>query len=178
MATTITHSIYYPSGSQAPNVPVVMQTAAESVDAAITAAKVHPMGHMGKTDGFQAITSLAKNTFSAAQILRGDVTFSNADDALVIGTTGIYRINFQVYATGDGAGTQKGIVYVGNTQIGIGTRYFKEAFTDTVSHGTGLYLLTAGDKVSLHSEHAGASLSSWGSTGYNGTYLEVEYIQP
>lgn len=36
MPTTITHNISYPSGSQAPNVPVVMQTTAESVDAALT----------------------------------------------------------------------------------------------------------------------------------------------
>lgn len=38
MPSTLTWGITYPSGSQAPNVPVVMQTLAESVDSAITAA--------------------------------------------------------------------------------------------------------------------------------------------
>lgn len=35
MPSTLKHAISYPSGSQAPNVPIVMQTAAESVDAAV-----------------------------------------------------------------------------------------------------------------------------------------------
>lgn len=35
MSTTLNHAIYYPAGSAAPNVPLAMQTAAESVDAAL-----------------------------------------------------------------------------------------------------------------------------------------------
>lgn len=37
MPSTLKHKISYPSGTVAPNVPVVMQTQAESVDAALTA---------------------------------------------------------------------------------------------------------------------------------------------
>lgn len=133
-----------------------------------------PFGHVGKTDGFQAITTLAKNTFTAAQHLKGGVTFDNTNDNLVVPVAGLYRISFQHYTSGAGSGTQVAAVYVGVTQIGISSRYGKDAAADTVSHGSGIYQLAANDTVSLHSEHT-ANVSSWGTNGYNGTYLEVEY---
>lgn len=42
MGKTLNHEIYYPDGSTLPNVPVVMQTAAESVDQALSAISEAP----------------------------------------------------------------------------------------------------------------------------------------
>ncbi len=134
------------------------------------------LGHMGKTAGFQVITGLTKNTFTAAQILKGGVTFDDTNDWLVAPISGLYRISFQHYTSGDGAGTQIATIYINTTQVGINTRYYKEGYSDTVSHGSGFYQLAANDTVSLHSQHAGANVSSWGTGGYNGTYVEIEYV--
>lgn len=44
MPSTLTHGITYPSGTVSPNVPVVMQTLAESTDTAITASRTPSTG--------------------------------------------------------------------------------------------------------------------------------------
>jgi hypothetical protein len=147
------------------------------VDTAVaTGVGTAPFGHMGKTDGFQTITTLAKNTFSAAQITNQGVTFDNANDALVVPVAGYYRINFQHYTSGGESGTQIAAVYVNTTQIGISARYYKMTDLDAQASGGGVYLLAEDDKVSLHSEHTGSTVASWGTSGWNGTYLEVEYL--
>jgi hypothetical protein len=66
-------------------------------------------------------------------------------------------------------------IYVNASASGIATRYYRPAANDGVSHCTGVRLLAAGDKVSLVGANQ-ADVRFWGSTGYDGTYVEAEYL--
>ena len=138
---------------------------------------IKPFGHMGVSNGaFQALgTTPAKVAMTAAQRLRGGVTFDDANDSLVVPLAGDYRLTAQYYTTGAGSGTQLGFIYANTTQLGITTRQTKLANEDCQSTCTGVYTLAAGDKVSLYGITT-SGVTSWGSTGYNGDFIEVEYL--
>lgn len=138
----------------------------------------NPMGHMGQTNLFQLIGTGVYLTFSAAQILRGGVTFNNATDSLIIPTTGLYRFNLRILATGGTAYVAKTWLRRNTVNTGIYTYFPKDNSGDYTSCVSGIMQLTAGDAMSLWMEtdtdHVNAA--SYGSTGYDGTYLEVEMI--
>ena len=139
---------------------------------------IKPFGHMGKTDGFQPFTGGPNRvTFGAAQILRGGVTFSDTDDALVVPVAGLYRITAQFYTTGTGGGTELGLLYTNSVnQTGITTRHYKEPNNDTQSTCTGVIQLAAGDKVQMYAQLVGTSVSTWGTASHNGDWVEVEFM--
>lgn len=133
-----------------------------------------PFGHMGRTDLFQTITTEVTVGMSAAQILKGGVTFDNATDSLVVPISGYYRVSIQAYGTGSWGATYWGLVYK-NSAVPLGPqcRFWKGDSADHIAHASGIVQLTAGDKVYVA---MGGAQSTWGSSGFNGTYLEVEWI--
>lgn len=140
-----------------------------------------PMGHMGLTSGFQNIAGGVggKLTCDSAQILRGGITFNNTLDALIVPYTGLYRFNMRVLATGGGTPWVAQAWLTQNTvQTGIYTFFTKADGRDYTDAASGIMPLTAGDAMGMYMAFLGGAgtPSTYGTTGYNGTYLELEMI--
>lgn len=142
-----------------------------------------PYGHMGRTGGFQATGSNVVIIMDAAQELRGGVTFDNATDSLVIPVTGRYRVHLKGYYSGSTSSVNTNRIYV-NGVIGDGalrggvyekliSSVVKTDSADIYHHSVGIVPFNAGDKVALG---AYSAVSAWGTNGYNGSYLELEYV--
>jgi hypothetical protein len=142
-----------------------------------------PYGHMGRTGGFQATGANVTVIMDAAQELRGGMTFDNANDALVVPVTGRYRAHLKGYLSGSTSSVNTVRIYV-NGVIGDGTLrggVYEKLISSTVKtdsadiyhHSMGVVPFNAGDKVSLGIYSA---VSVWGTNGYNGAYLELEYV--
>jgi hypothetical protein len=131
-------------------------------------------GHMGQTSGFVDASSEMDIPFSAAQSLRGGMTFNNTNDALVVPRDGLYQVTGQVYASGGDTGPCNGYP-IANEGVLLGsvTRLWKEAVaTDQCSSFVGTHYLHAGDSITLRVDFADG-IYTWGTTGYNGSFLEL-----
>jgi hypothetical protein len=115
----------------------------------------------------------------AAQELRGGVTFDNANDALVAPITGRYRIHVKAYWTGGQTSNNQAGIYINGAITTTGTSLTqgipKPDVWDSTSHATGIVALNAGDKVATW---CSTPSYTWGTTGYDGAYLEIEYVSP
>lgn len=152
------------------------------IDAGVKAAAEgtgKPFGHMGRTNSFQGINGggPAKILMEAAQVLIGGMTFSDADDALVIPKTGRYYVRIKGFFSGAATGlNQVGIYLNGNQPAGIlqgpNTHASKMDGNDIFCHGSSVIPFTAGDKISLWQN---TGVSAWGTNGYDGSWLELEW---
>lgn len=155
-------------------------TTAGTPGAWTNAALTTPMGHCGATAGFQPISDVngAYALFSAAQVLRGGMTFGS--NGLTVPKTGLYRVSAKSYFTG---GTNyQGLAMVTRNSAALpppDANVLFNAFvakTDSADYSgfaSAVRTLTAGDVLRLWLK--GAS-STWGGDGYNGSYLEAEYL--
>jgi hypothetical protein len=139
-----------------------------------------PFGHMGRTGASQSTNSTAVTVqMDAAQELRGGMTFDNATDSLVIPLTGLYRVTVKLYTTGSATGKHTcSISKVGSggaTIPGCAVQVNKSDSTDWFGDTTVTTPLTAGDKLYMAAASTSAS-NTWGTNGYDGTFLEVEYV--
>lgn len=141
---------------------------------------VEPYGHMGKTSGFQTIgSSSVRLTFDSAQELRGGFTFDNANDALIVPTSGRYRAHIKcVFSGGGGQGLNVlSLLINGAAATGVFNKphvaVSKMDGNDIAVHGFGTIPLNKNDKVAL-SAQSGAN--AWGDNGYNGAYIELEWV--
>lgn len=123
-------------------------------------------GHAGKTAGFQSMSGGQVATV-ALQDSAGGVTLT--DNGLIIPVTGRYQVNARFYYSGPGGGTVRGDLYV-NGASRVQGRTYKEALEDATVALSQIMLLAAGDKVQLWSNYGN---STWGTDGYNGTYIEA-----
>jgi hypothetical protein len=179
----------YPDIDEAPAGPYAIEQLAEAVEAdmeVVDAKHTRPFGHMGMTSGFFLPGNGGRPPMEAAQILRGGMSFDDANDALAVPKDGLYRVSAQIYSSGFGWGTQIGVVICkpagggADFQTGLNTRFFKEQGNDTpdtTGHITGTLDLNAGDKLYLSCFFTGL-VSTWGASGFSGTYLELEFSQP
>jgi len=123
-------------------------------------------GHMGRTAGFQTISSRTEVAMSAAQTLSGGVTRSG--NRLVVPEAGLYQLTWKLFSTG-GSG------YVASCAIAVNgvdqtyTQIYKDNGNDYIGQGTVVINLAAGNAVSMY--HGGGN--TWGTNGYNGAYFEV-----
>jgi hypothetical protein len=138
-----------------------------------------PFAHMGKTNAFQALSgTTTKVTMDAAQTLIGGFTFDNASDAVVVPLTGWYQVRLKGFFTGASAGVNQTGVTVNGTNgptgvmQGIISNINKMDGNDVFVISTGRLPFNAGDKVGLYQFSA---VSCWGTNGYDGSYLELEY---
>lgn len=136
----------------------------------------NPFGHMGKTNGFQTVTSASTVVMGGGQVLRGGMTFNSGANALVVPIAGLYRVTCQAYFSGAATGTDIAWIMQNGAQTGINTRFTAANNADVVNTCTGVITAAANDQFSLQAQ---APQSAWGgSSGYSGFYLEVEYRGP
>lgn len=144
--------------------------------------KNRPFGHMGRTAGFAALQGIGTMTnviMDAAQQLAGGMTFSDADDALIIPVSGWYRVYIKGFFTGGSSGiNQAGIKINGAATGGPGQAaqfsVNKMDGNDVYHHSSGRVQFNAGDKIALW-EMSVTTVSYWGTNGYDGAWLELEY---
>jgi hypothetical protein len=180
---------FYPTIDEAPDGPYAFEQLAEAVDAdveEVDAKHVRPFGHLGMTSGFFVPGAGGQPPMDAAQILRGGMAFDAATDSLVVPKDGLYRITAPIYSSGFGWGTQIAVIICdpaaagASFQTGLNTRFFKEQGNDTPDTGgliSGTLDLNAGDKIYIQCFFTGL-VSTWGTSGFDGTFLEVEFSQP
>lgn len=183
MPTTPTFNLPYPAATDTPFVHTDLKKLADGVEAAIkSVANGKPVGHMGRTAGFQSVgvpgtTGPVKVQMAAAQILGGGVTFSDADDSLVIPKAGLYRVSSRGYASG-GSGywfdfrAARGSAPIDQTI----QRTWKQDAQDYINETSALVRLAAGDLISLMMMMSLSTASTYGTTGYNGAFVSVEWI--
>lgn len=148
-----------------------------------------PFAHVGCTGGTQAIGASLSNgaytVFSTAQELQGGMVFIDASDALQVPIAGRYRISAKYYCTGGSGFAVVGEVLINDTSIppavanrsGAGVNFWKADSTDYSACGQITRRLAAGDLL-RHWTAFGAAASTYGTTGYNGAFLEVLYVGP
>lgn len=143
-----------------------------------------PYGYMGKTSGFQSLGGVnTVVTMDAAQELRGGITFDNVTDSLVIPTTGRYRARLKGYFSGSTSSFNNirifvnGVLADGAMRSGIYEKLSatseKNTTSDVFFQSSGIVPFNAGDKVALCMNSA---VSAWGTNGYNGSGIELEYV--
>lgn len=139
-------------------------------------------GHMGRTDAFQPLSADQMQTvhMSAAQDLLGGVGFDAATSALTVPVTGRWSISCRFYATGR-AGVQaagQASIRRGSTTLAVEGTYlgfWKADHQDYMSQSAVTQHLVAGDKIFLQMQYGG---STWGTNGYNGSAVEIQYLGP
>lgn len=136
-----------------------------------------PMGHAGRTGGFQTIggTDIGIQ-LNDAQLLRGGMTFETSSAGrFVIPVAGIYRISAQVYFTGGTGYQAQAAIFKNASKTGMGGKVYtwKADSNDYVGVANTFAVLAAGDRIGLG---ATSSFSTWGTDGYNGSYLEIELV--
>lgn len=132
--------------------------------------------HMGKTDGFQSMTTTPTVvTMAAAQILEGGFTFDDAADALVVPITGNYRVTVRGYVSGSLTYTATiAAKIVGGATI-VSALVQKPYVEDVTGEATRIYTLTAGDKICVEQTHSAVAGNSYGTDG-SGTALILEFL--
>lgn len=146
------------------------------------ASVLEPYGHMGKTNGFQALNAAnaSKVDMQGAQELRGGFTFDSATSSLVVPRTGRYRAHVKAVFSGGGAQGLNafGLFYNGGpTPAGVMNKLHaaigKNDSNDVAAHTYGIIPLTKGDKIGMYAQ-SGATV--WGNNGYNGAHVELEWV--
>ena len=135
-----------------------------------------PRGHAGRTAGFQTIggTDVAI-TLDAAQIATGMTFETTSGGRFVAPITGLYRIHAQVYFTGGSAYQAQAAIFKNASKTGMGGKIYtwKADASDYISSCSTFAQLTAGDRIGLG---ATSTASTWGTDGFNGSYLEMELV--
>lgn len=134
-------------------------------------------GHAGKTDGTQLIGTVdGAVTLNAAQDLRGGMTFDAASGGrLVIPKAGLYLVTVRLYGTGGtGYNVGGGAYYNGTPIAALRTKFWKAGTEDVYNTISAHVECVVGDKlgIGMISTAGGA----WGTTGYDGTWLEARYV--
>lgn len=183
MPATPTFNLPYPAATDTPFVHTDLKKLADGVEAALKGVTTgKPIGHMGRTAGFQAIgtastTEPVRVQMAAAQILRGGVTFSDADDALVIPKAGIYRVSSRGYATGGSPYWFDFRAHRNNIPIDQTIqRTWKPNPFDYINETSALVALAAGDLISQYAFVSLSTASTYGTTGFDGAFVSVEWI--
>lgn len=138
---------------------------------------VKPIGHLGRTGAFQngfSASSQSAVQFSAAQVLHGGFTFDAATNSLVVPVPGLYRITVQGMFTGNAGNVNIAVATKNGSGNNVGAPGSgpKPDGNDVRYTGTAVVQLAAGDKIGMVQQSAA---SAWGTTGYDGSFVEVEY---
>lgn len=179
MGNTPDYALPYPDASTPPDGPYAFQALADTIDGYLGDIFQAPFGHLGKTNGFQSLATPAKVTFTAAQILRGGMTFDDAADALVLPVAGLYRLTCRGYASGSTAVRNRFYLIKNGVTTdpvaGADMTFDKGTSDDFAQSCTGSAIFAAGDKIAMF---ASSPVSTWGTSGYNGAFIEAEYVGP
>lgn len=145
-----------------------------------------PIGHMGITSGTPSVnnTSYVRMGMSSAQIAANGVTFNDANDALVVPTTGYYRVYIRGMMEGSSSSGDvifRARAYIAGSDSGIGVDLTVHGYLDDqqyISSGAeGIRLINAGEFVQLYQRsNPSAGTTSYGTNGYNGAYVGLQWI--
>lgn len=133
------------------------------------------LGHMGKTDGNQVISGTTAVAFNGPQILRGGVVFSDAQESLLIPHTGLYRVSIGARFGGTGTGICVGELWKNaSVDTGVQVRAYKDDAGEPFPTVSTTKQFTAGDNLYL--VVYGPAQYVYGTNGYNGAFVEIEYV--
>jgi hypothetical protein len=110
--------------------------------------------------------------------MAGGLTWDAATNAFVVPAAGWYRVNAQYFFTGSAGASATGFVIKnGVTTVPVAGRInmWKADAADYMGHSTGLVQLAANDKIQLWINYVS---STWGTNGWDGSYMEIEYVCP
>lgn len=136
-----------------------------------------PFGHAGKTNGFQTINgSDVAVVLNVAQKLKGGMTFETSSGGrLVIPITGQYEVRVKGYVSESSGYDWMAAAYKNSVQMEETEIFeYKQTTSDYKDYSFATVDLAAGDRIGL-----GMTLpnrKTWGTNGYNGTWLEVKYV--
>ena len=131
--------------------------------------------HAGKIDGFQNVSG-GKFITLALQSQYGGFTLAGSGTSLMFPTAGEYRVAARIYLSGAGSGTVAVAVHQAGVSASVimGVPVFKESGNDAERTVWFTRQFPAGSGVRLWASFPN---SAWGSTGYDGSYLEAELIR-
>lgn len=137
-----------------------------------------PYGHMGRSQGFFQLGMITPIVMQAAQVLKGGMTFDAASHALVMPKTGRYLVNLRGYFSGAATAlNHAGILINGVDVEGPSKKMMvssnKVDSADISLKSTGILTFDKGTKVSMFQS---STVSAWGTTGYNGSNIEIMYV--
>lgn len=143
-------------------------------------ANVRPFAHAGMTQGFvktsfHPTTNEPTRVPVSPQIIRGGIQSVNG--GLVVPETGLYRITAKYYASGGYNILCTGDVWInGSTTSGANQAWWKQDSNDYMGSASVVRELNAGDSLELRGTAGPASF--WGTNGFNGSFIEVEWVGP
>lgn len=124
--------------------------------------------HAGKSNGFTA--GNLNPVPITAQILRGGMTL--VSNGIVVPISGLYRVTAKGYSSGAPTGLCILAVNQNAAFTGASVQWTKTQ-TDEYMTCSAVHTMAAGDNISLAMNQPA---SIYGADGYNGTWLEVEYL--
>lgn len=136
-------------------------------------------GHAGRTAGFQAGGVVA---LTAAQDLQGGMTFvgGSPSGSLVVPVPGRYLVTIRGYVSGGTIGRYTAATRVNGNVASSGPAiqaWKGDGVGDHSNCASSLMTLAAGDAVTFAVTLPNTD-QTWGTTGYDGAYLELLYIGP
>ena len=134
--------------------------------------------HRGRQGGFQSITAATDIAPVLGDFLlntKGRFT-KTGDAGIQVPIGGYYRIFGNVYFSGAAAPNIVANIKLGSLTI-LNGGFGKPTANDSTASASGIYPVVAGDSVVLNG-WASQNTAFWGTTGYNGTRLTIEYAGP
>lgn len=134
-------------------------------------------GHAGRTAGFQA-SPADPVVITAAQDLTGGMALSN--NGLVVPIAGRYLLTMCALATGPSGYRwiatlrRNGLSWAASPTV----RTWKGSSADFVDVHSAVRPLDAGDRITLYVSGDASTGSTWGTDGYNGSWIEAQYVGP
>lgn len=125
--------------------------------------------HAGKVAGFQ---NMAGGQVATLGLQEAEGGFTLVDNALVVPQSGRYELNARMYYSGAGGGSVIGVIQKNGAALSE-MRDFKDSGQDATANTTLTVRLVQGDTLRLYTTYAGAT---WGTTGYDGTFLEARRV--
>ena len=139
--------------------------------------KVRPFGHLGKTNGFQALTTAGQAVTmpATAQLIRGGMTVSN--NKLIVPIAGLYILRCKAYATAGSVYKHTALCTLNGAATGAIVELSKPDADDYQGMAECTVALNANDAIGMNAYCSVTGESTWGTTGYDGAFFEVEYSQ-
>lgn len=139
-----------------------------------------PFGHCGATGSTSLTSSVGVIAVTAAQVLRGGMTYNNSNQGLVVPIQGLYRVNATARFTGGtGSNVVMELYQNSNVPTGLSVRVNKGVGTDTTGSTSGVISLNAGDHVYMvaYTGAGGGTETAYGASGgYSGCFFELQYV--
>jgi len=137
-------------------------------------------GHAGLTQGFVPVPQGGQTLVPlpvSAQALNGGVTFNTSLRQLVVPVDGLYQITTHMYGSGTSSGWMNQRLRLttnpaGNSVFAV-VQMHKNSTNDVTGGASALVRLPAGAGVYMQGISSAAGFQAWGTTGFNGSYMEV-----